>query len=104
MRILEQLKDRVHQIAQAAFDRCQALPGCCRNLLERTLQDFLITILSEAERPQTSGLSPRGEFWVCSEANCRVVKNSFQRAKGDLGNKSLQNDKIAQVQGEGKHD
>jgi hypothetical protein len=29
---------------------------------------------------------PKGEFWVCSATNFRMVKNSFQRAKGCMGN------------------
>ena len=53
------------------------------------IKEFLVTILSEAKRPQIQCLSPKGEFWVCSGANFRIVKNSFQRAKGDLGNNSL---------------
>ena len=49
-------------------------------------KEFLVTILSEAKRPQTQCLSLKGEFWVCSEANSGMVKNSFQRAEGYLGN------------------
>jgi len=51
------------------------------------IKEFLLTILSEAKRPQTQCLSPQGEFWVCSEANSRMVQNSFQGAKGNLGNR-----------------
>jgi hypothetical protein len=50
------------------------------------MKEFLVTILSEAKRPQTQCLSPKGEFWVCSEANSRMVRNSFQRVKEGLGN------------------
>jgi hypothetical protein len=50
------------------------------------IKEFLVTIVSEAKRPQTQYLSLKGEFWVCSEANSRMVKNSFQRAEGYLGN------------------
>ncbi len=52
-------------------------------------KEFLITILNEAKRPQIQCLSLKGEFWVCSGANSRLVKNSFQRAKGYLGNRPL---------------
>jgi hypothetical protein len=41
------------------------------------------------KRSQTQCLSPKGEFWVCSETNFRMVKNSFQRAKWVLGNSPL---------------
>jgi hypothetical protein len=51
------------------------------------IKEFWLTILSEAKRPQTQCPSPKGEFWVCSEANSRMVQNSFQRAKGNLGNR-----------------
>jgi len=51
------------------------------------IKEFWLTILSEAERSQTQCLSPKGEFWVCSEANSRMVHNSFQRAKGNLCNR-----------------
>ena len=51
------------------------------------IKEFLLTILSEAKRPQTQCLSPTGEFWVCSEANSIMVKNSFQRAQGNQGNR-----------------
>ena len=53
------------------------------------IKEFLVTILSEAKRPQIQCLSLEGEFWVCSEANSRMVKNSFQRGKGYLGNSLL---------------
>ena len=51
------------------------------------IKEFWLTILSEAKRPQTQYLSPEGEFWVCSETNSRMVQNSFQRAKGNVGNR-----------------
>ena len=51
------------------------------------MKEFWLTILSEAKRPRTQCLSPKGEFWVCSEANSRMVQNSFQRAKGNSGNR-----------------
>ncbi len=51
------------------------------------MKEFWLTILSEAKRPQTQCLSPKGEFWVCSEANFRMVQHSFQRAKGIPGNR-----------------
>ena len=51
------------------------------------MKDFLLTILSEAKRPQTQCLSPNSEFWVCSEVNSRMVQNSFQRPKGNPGNR-----------------
>jgi hypothetical protein len=50
------------------------------------IKEFLVTILSEAKRLQTQCLSLKGEFWVCREGNSRIVKNSFQRAEGYLGN------------------
>jgi hypothetical protein len=34
---------------------------------------------------------PVSEFWVCSETNFRLVRNSFQRAKWVLGNSPLTN-------------
>jgi cytoplasmic iron level regulating protein YaaA (DUF328/UPF0246 family) len=51
------------------------------------IKEFWLTILSEAKRPQTQCLRPKGEFWVCSEANSRMVQNSFQRVKGNPGNR-----------------
>jgi len=42
------------------------------------IKEFLVTILSEAKRPQIQCLSLKGEFWSCSEASPRMVKNSFQ--------------------------
>ena len=54
---------------------------------EANIKEFWLTILSEAKRPQTQCLSPEGEFWVCSEANSRMVQNYFQRAKGNPGNR-----------------
>ena len=51
------------------------------------IKEFWLTILSKAKRPQTQCLSPKGEFWVCSEANFRMVQNSFQKAKGNPGNR-----------------
>ncbi len=50
------------------------------------IKEFWLTILSEVKRPQTQCLSPKGEFWVCSAANSRMVQNAFQRAKGNPGN------------------
>jgi hypothetical protein len=52
---------------------------------EANIKESLVTILSEEKRLQIQCLSPKGEFWVCSEANFRMVRNSFQRAKGGLG-------------------
>ena len=52
------------------------------------INEFWLTILSEAKRPQTQCLSPKGEFWVCSEASSRMVHNSFQRAKGNPGTRA----------------
>jgi hypothetical protein len=51
------------------------------------IKEFWLTILSKAKRLQTQCLRPKGEFWVCSEANSRMVQNSFQRAKGNSGNR-----------------
>ena len=51
------------------------------------IKEFWLAILSKAKRPQTQCLSPKGEFWACSEANSRMVHNSFQRAKGNPGNR-----------------
>jgi len=63
---------------------CQAavaeIPGA-------NIKEFLVTILSEAKRLQIQCLSLKGEFWVCNEANSRMVKNSFQRAEWYLGNR-----------------
>ena len=44
----------------------------------RNIKEFWLTILSEAERSQIQCLSPKGEFWVCSEANSRMLQDSFQ--------------------------
>jgi hypothetical protein len=44
---------------------------------ERELKIFSLTILSEAKRPQIQCLSPEGEFWVCSEANFRMIDKMF---------------------------
>jgi hypothetical protein len=41
------------------------------------IKEFLVSIVSEAKRPQTQYLSLKGEFWICSEANSGMVKNSF---------------------------
>jgi hypothetical protein len=60
--------------------------GLLPKSLGANIKEFLVTILSEVKRPQTQCLSPKGEFWVCSETNSRMVRNSFQRAKGGLGN------------------
>ena len=56
------------------------------------MKEFLVTILSEVKRPQTQYLNPKGEFWVCSKTNVRMAGNSFQRAKGGLGNSPFSND------------
>jgi hypothetical protein len=53
------------------------------------MKEFLLTILSEMKRPQTQCLSPKGEFWVCSKPNFRILRNSFQRAKGGLSTSRL---------------
>ncbi len=53
---------------------------------EANIKEFLVTILSEAKWMQIQRLSPTGEFWIFSEANSRIVRNSFQRAKGNLAN------------------
>ncbi len=50
------------------------------------IKEFWPTILSEAKWLQTQCLSPKCEFWVCSEANSRMVQNYFQRAKGNSSN------------------
>ena len=42
------------------------------------IKEFLLTILSEVKRPQIQCLSLKGEFWICSEANFRMVKNYFR--------------------------
>jgi hypothetical protein len=52
------------------------------------IKESWLTILSEAKRPQTQCLSPKGEFWVCSEASFRMVQNSFQRTKGNPDNRT----------------
>jgi hypothetical protein len=41
------------------------------------IKEFLVTILSEAARPQILYLSLKGEFWICSEASSKMVRNSF---------------------------
>jgi len=54
-----------------------------------SIKEFLVTILSEAKRPQIQLFEPKGEFWVCSEANFRMVKNYFRGAEWVLGNSPL---------------
>jgi hypothetical protein len=53
------------------FGNVAQIPGA-------NIKEFLVTILSEVKRPQIQCLSLKGEFWICSEASSRMVKNSFQ--------------------------
>jgi hypothetical protein len=58
-------------------------------IIGRALKMFIINPGNKCPEANSLSkcLSPKGEFEVCSEANFRVVKDSFQRAKGGLGNK-----------------
>jgi hypothetical protein len=49
------------------------------------IKEFLVTILGEAEE-QFPLFEPTGRVWKLPEASLRMVKKSFQRAKGDLSN------------------
>jgi hypothetical protein len=47
------------------------------------IKEFWLTILSEAnlseaKRPQIQCSSPKSEFWICSAASFRMVKNYFR--------------------------
>jgi len=46
--------------------------------LERTLKNFWQPFLVKRNGGKSNCLSPKGEFWVCSEANVRMVKNYFR--------------------------
>jgi len=50
------------------------------------IKEFLVTILGEAKEEQFPLFEPAGRVWKLPEASLRMVKKSFQRAKGDLGN------------------
>ncbi len=85
---------RINQVISVAA--VAQIPGA-------NIKEFLLTILSEAKRPQIQCLSPKGavlerssaeQALICSEANFRMVRNSFQRAKWDLGNKPLSTLKV----------
>jgi hypothetical protein len=41
---------------------------------EARIQIFSETILDGAKRPQIQCSSPKGEFWICSEASLRIVE------------------------------
>ena len=49
------------------------LKNCLRRPDAR-IQMFSETILGEAKRPQIQCPSPKGEFWICSEASLRIVE------------------------------
>ena len=67
---------------------CFGFSGVLPKFPEANIKEFWVTILSEAKPPQNQCMSPEGEFWVCSEASFGMVQNSFQKAKGNSGNKS----------------
>jgi hypothetical protein len=46
-----------------------------------------IIILGEAKEEQFPLLEPTGRVWKLPEASLRMVKKSFQRAKGNLSNR-----------------
>jgi hypothetical protein len=46
-------------------------------------------ILGEAKEEQFPLFEPTGRVWKLPEASLRMVKKSFQRAKGDFGNSPL---------------
>jgi len=52
-------------------------------------KEFLVIILGEAKVGQFPPFEPAGRFWKLPEASLRMVKKSFQRAKGDLSNSPL---------------
>jgi hypothetical protein len=43
-------------------------------LPEARIHIFSVTILGEAKRPQIQCPTLQGEFWICSEANLRIVE------------------------------
>jgi hypothetical protein len=43
-----------------------------------TLKNFGKPFLVKRNGCKSNCLSPEGEFWICSEANSRMVHNSFQ--------------------------
>jgi len=49
------------------------------------IKEFLVTILSEVKRSQTQCLSPKGEFWVCSETNFRMVNAAKSQPDAQTG-------------------
>jgi hypothetical protein len=70
------------------------LIGCYPNPWSEHNKIKICIILLRPQHCNTAGLqhlrlSPKGEFWVCSETNFRMVRNSFQRAKWVLGNGPL---------------
>jgi hypothetical protein len=64
------------------------LRGCCPNSKSpgANIKEFLVTILGEAKEEQFPLFEPTGRVWKLPEASLRMVKKSFQRAKGDLSN------------------
>jgi hypothetical protein len=56
------------------------------------IKEFLVTILGEAKEEQFPLFEPTGRVWKLPEASLRMVKKSFQRAKGDLSNSPLHYD------------
>jgi len=51
------------------------------------LKEFLVTFLGEAKEEQFPLFEPKGRVWELPGASLRMVKKSFQRAKGNLGNR-----------------
>jgi hypothetical protein len=56
------------------------------------IKEFLVTILGEAKEEQFPLFRPTGRVWKLPKASLRMVKKSFQRAKGDLSNGPLRPD------------
>ena len=50
------------------------------------MKEFLVTILGEAKEQQFPHDEPAGRVWKLPEESLRMLKKSFQRAKGDLSN------------------
>jgi hypothetical protein len=73
----------------------QVFTGCCPNSKSpgANIKEFLVTILGEAKEEQFPLFEPTGRVWKLPEASLRMVKKSFQRAKGDLSNSPFTLDK-----------
>jgi hypothetical protein len=70
---------------------CHMLRSCCPSSKSpgANIKEFLGTILGEAKEEQFPLFEPGGRVWKLPGANLRMIKKSFQRAKGDLSNNPL---------------